>query len=58
MKKILCIALALAMVFALAACGTPAATESTEPVADSTGAIKIGGIGPLTGAAAVYGIAT
>ena len=44
MKKLACMFMALAMVFALAA-----------PTAFADGAIKIGGTGPLTGGAAIYG---
>lgn len=66
MKKILCIALAAMLVVAcFAGCAsTPAATESTAPATESTApdtepaagaAIKLGGTGPLTGGAAIYG---
>lgn len=73
MKKFLALALALVMTLALAACGgnsqqnssTPNAgqKEDAQPPADSqgggaSGTIKIGGIGPLTGSTAQYGIAT
>ncbi|MBR1566755.1 MAG: ABC transporter substrate-binding protein [Oscillospiraceae bacterium] len=44
MKKLACMFMALAMVFALAA-----------PAAFADGAFKIGGTGPLTGGAAIYG---
>ena len=59
LKKILALTLALAMSASLCACGgssseEPAETEST----DSATTLKIGGIGPLTGAAATYGVAT
>ena len=74
MKKTLALMLALAMVFALAACGgnsAPAAPEAPAeeaPAADApaaeapaageaSGTFKIGGIGPMTGDAAQYGIA-
>ena len=68
MKKIFALVLALAMVLSLAACGgsgsttTPAA-EGSAPAAEggetaSSAAIKLGGIGPVTGAAAIYGTAT
>ncbi len=54
MKKLLTLALAMLLVFSMASCA-PAATEAE---ADTEGAaIKIGGIGPITGAAAVYGTA-
>jgi branched-chain amino acid transport system substrate-binding protein len=70
MKKLLSLTLALLMVLALAACGSTAqpaeeaesteetetaeATETTETAA-SGDAFKIGGTGPLTGPAAIYG---
>ena len=71
MKKYLALLLALAMVFALAACGgdnaeTPATdapegdtpvTDAPETVTTTAGTFKIGGIGPLTGDAAIYGTA-
>ena len=51
MKKTLCILLAVVMVIgALAGCGSSAA-----PAASSATAFKIGGTGPLTGSAAIYG---
>ena len=74
MKKLLAMILALAMVFALAACtgtqgeeetpatdvpGTEApatdAPETDAPTADA--AFKLGGTGPLSGGAAIYGLA-
>lgn len=78
-KKALCLLLACAMTFSLAACGSngkdaPAA-DSTEAESDATGddaaagddaetpaasdgaVFKIGGIGPTTGGASIYGIA-
>lgn len=72
--RILSLALAGALCFSvLAGCGssnggtantptggnteTPAG-GSAEPSGDASGAIKIGGIGPLTGGAATYGMAT
>ena len=71
MKKTRILSLALAGVLSvslLAGCGggtaeTPSGGETT-PVSENTGSgstagtIKIGGIGPLTGSNAVYGIAT
>ena len=58
MKKTLSILLVAVMLLAcLAGCGkteTPAET----PAADGSVVIKIGGIGPLTGAVATYGVAT
>ena len=71
-KKLLALLLAAAMVFGMAACGTSAGSsvaenagseavastaENVAPAADGA-AIKLGGIGPLTGAAAIYGNAT
>lgn len=56
-QKILCLALAVAMVFSLAACGS-----SSEPASTSGGSgsssdnvIKLGVIGPMTGSVALYG---
>ena len=46
MKKVLCLALAVVMVFALCACGSSASKNA---------AFKLGGIGPITGGAAIYG---
>ena len=67
MKKALSLLLACVMVFSLAACGskeeTPAAAETeTETTAEESsesegGVFKIGGTGPLTGGAAIYGLA-
>ena len=58
MKKTLSIVLVVVMILAcMAGCGkteTPAET----PAADGTTVIKVGGIGPLTGGAATYGLAT
>ena len=67
-KKILALALALVMCFAFAACGdsnTPSDDEgaTSEQTTDSNlsfaneGTLKIGGIGPLTGDNAQYGMA-
>ncbi len=60
MKKILSLALvALMAVMMMAGCGGQATVEDATEAAGSTGGVfKIGGIGPLTGGAAVYGIAT
>ena len=56
-KKVLALALAAAMVFALVACGNTATDEGAAPddSAEST-VIKLGGIGPLTGSYANYGV--
>ena len=57
MKKFLSIALALVLALGcLAGCGEPAST-STSTSAEATAAFKIGGTGPLTGGAAIYGTA-
>ena len=63
-KKLLALLLAAAMVFSLAACGDSSASNAAEN-ADSAAStaenastgdvIKLGGIGPLTGGAAIYG---
>ena len=71
MKKVMALALAASMAFALAACGggsssggsdkeTEAATETAAEAEGGAagGTFKIGHIGPLTGAASLYGIAT
>ena len=55
MKKFLSIALALVLALGcLAGCGEPASTSTS---AEATAAFKIGGTGPLTGGAAIYGTA-
>ena len=51
LKKLVVVVLALCMVFAMAACG-----NKEEEVTEAS-ALKIGGIGPTTGGASVYGIA-
>ena len=57
MKKFLSIALALVLALGcLAGCGAPAST-STSTSTESAAAFKIGGTGPLTGGAAIYGTA-
>ena len=57
MKKVLALVMALVMTLALVACGgkteTPDSGEKTDTSA--TAAFKIGGTGPLTGGAAIYG---
>lgn len=64
-KKILAVLMASAMVFGLAACGSSddssdagssSDTKSEDTVSDGDEVFLIGGIGPLTGAAASYGI--
>jgi len=70
-KRVLSLSLALAMAASLTACGSSSSTTETTAAAaadattaaagESTAAsgevFKIGGIGPVTGAAAVYGLA-
>lgn len=58
MKKAMSLVLAAAMAFSFAACGGASSTSGAVSTASSTAsgaAIKIGGIGPLTGGAAIYG---
>ena len=60
MKKLVAVCMALVMALGLAACGgsgssTPASTAPSGGTAGSGAAIKIGGIGPVTGSTAVYG---
>lgn len=58
MKKAMSLVLAAAMAFSFAACGGASSTSGAASTASGTasgGAIKIGGIGPLTGGAAIYG---
>ena len=56
MKKVMSFVLALVMVFALAACGS-GSTEPAAPAASGSQTFKIGGTAPLTGGAAIYGMA-
>ena len=55
MKKLLATVLAAAMSLSLVACGGSGGSADTS---NDSNVIKIGGIGPLTGGAAVYGVAT
>ena len=70
-KKFVCVLMALAMVFALAACGqnndTPSNNDSNTPSTDNNDTpstdnnsgsetLKIGAVGPLTGGYANYGL--
>ena len=69
MKKLFSLALALAMTMSLAACGGGSSSSGAQSSAASTGsasastsgeasnAFKLGGTGPLTGGASIYGIA-
>ena len=56
LKKAASIALASAMVFSLAACGSNGGGTSDEGNSDAT-TFKIGSIGPITGDTAIYGTA-
>ena len=62
-KKLLCMALAAAMALGLCACGsddggtTDASTDDGTTSTATGAAFKIGGTGPLTGDAAIYGVA-
>jgi len=53
MKKALSLVLALVMVFALVACGG----NGSKPASSGNQTFKLGGTGPLTGGAAIYGMA-
>ena len=55
MKKFLCMMMAVLMVLAMAACGGEPAHHGGNDTPDAT-TVKIGGIGPLTGAYANYGL--
>ncbi|MDD3570223.1 MAG: ABC transporter substrate-binding protein [Lachnospiraceae bacterium] len=62
MKKFLSLAMVAMMAVSMTACAsktqTPASTPAETPAAEGTseGTFKIGGIGPITGGAAVYGL--
>lgn len=53
-KKAVSVLLAGTMVLAMAGCGNKSSSDSSSSSGDAT-VFKIGGIGPITGAAAVYG---
>ena len=55
MKKFLCMMMAVLMVLAMAACGGEPANNGGNDTPDAT-TVKIGGIGPITGAYANYGL--
>ena len=61
MKKVICMGLALAMAFSMVACGGSSSSAASSEASDASsstaaeGAVKIGGTGPLTGGAAIYG---
>lgn len=56
-KKILALAVSAAMLVSMTACGSGGSGGSADSGSGSGDAIKLGGIGPLTGAAAIYGTA-
>lgn len=56
MKKVLCLVMAVAMLFAFAACSKDAESKDNGTSDDNKEVIKIGGIGPLSGSYANYGI--
>ena len=61
MKKFFATVLAAAMCLSLVACSggdTKSPAQSGDASSAGSAAIQIGGIGPLTGGAAVYGMAT
>lgn len=55
MKKFLCMMMAVLMVLAMAACGGEPANNGGNDTPDAT-TVKIGGIGPMTGPYANYGL--
>ena len=56
MKKLFCMLMAGAMMVSLlAGCGNTPATSTSGSNTETTAAFKIGGTGPLTGGAAIYG---
>ena len=62
LRKLLAVVLASAMVFTTVACGATETKETSSAVSTEVAAVegetwKIGGIGPITGGAAIYGIA-
>ena len=52
--KFLVVALSVMMVFAMTACGG-GSSDGGEDAAEGTGVLHLGGTGPLTGPAALYG---
>ena len=65
MKKLVSLALSAVLALSVVACGssdtaastTESTSESSDAAASADGVFKIGGIGPITGGAAVYGLA-
>ena len=58
MKKLFATVLAAAMCLSLVACSGGNSSAGSADTSNDAAVIKIGGIGPLTGGAAVYGVAT
>ena len=58
MKKLFATVLAAAMCLSLVACSSGNSSAGSADTSNDAAVIKIGGIGPLTGGAAVYGVAT
>ena len=56
-KKVLSLMLVAAMVLSMAACGSSNSGSSENGGDSSADTFKIGGIGPVTGGAAIYGVA-
>ena len=56
-KKAASVMLASAMVFSLAACGSSGNSGKSDSGSSDADTFKIGGIGPTTGDAAIYGTA-
>ena len=64
MKKLVSLALSAVLALSVVACGssdtaastTESTSESSDATASADGAFKIGGIGPITGGAAIYGL--
>ncbi len=54
-KKILALAMSAMMLVSMTACGSGNATNEGGSAGGATETFKLGGIGPLTGAAAIYG---
>ncbi len=55
MKKFIALMLAVLMVFSMAACATKEAPKADDDAEATATVYKLGGVGPLTGDAAIYG---
>ena len=55
LRTVLAAVMAIAMLFALCACGETTTETASSSTSDEAVVIKMGGIGPLTGGAAIYG---